>query len=171
MKIRDLLVSAVFAALMCVISPFSFFIGAIPISLATFMVYLSGGALGAKRGTIAVFLYVALGALGLPVFSGFGGGIGQIAGVTGGYILGYILCGFTVGLMTEKIKKKWSYPVSMTIGTALCYGIGLIWFMLQTKINLCGAFLSGVLPFLLGDAIKIIFASILSVRLKNVLKG
>lgn len=167
MKIRNLTISAVFTALICIIAPFTIPIGPIPISLATFMVYLCAGVLGAKRGTLAVIVYIALGAVGLPVFSGLEGGLQKIAGVTGGYIIGYIPCAFVIGLMTDKIKGKWVYPISMVIGTALCYAVGLIWFMYQTKMNLWSAILVCVLPFLVGDCIKIVCASILAVKIKK----
>lgn len=167
MKIKSLTKCAVFAALLCIIAPFSLFVGAVPVSLATFGVYLCGGALGGRKAVAAIAVYVLLGAVGLPVFSGFEGGFQKLAGLTGGYLIGYILCGFIVGEMTGKIKKFWSYPISMVLGTIACYGTGVAWFMCQTKVSLTAALSVCVLPFLIGDIIKITAASLLGFQLKR----
>ena len=86
--VRNMAFIAVMAALICVAAPFAVPMpGLVPISLATFAVYLAGGILGAKKGTIAVLIYVLLGAVGLPVFSGGAGGFAKLFGVSGGYII------------------------------------------------------------------------------------
>lgn len=158
--------TALFAAILCIISPFTIPLGVIPISLATFGVYLSGAVLGFRRGCSAVLVYIALGTAGLPVFSGFSGGLAKLGGVTGGYIIGYILCAAAVGLITERRRNSFIfYPLSMLIGTALCYAFGTAWFIYLTHTNLYAALLTCVIPFLIGDAIKIAAASILSFRL------
>ena len=90
MKTRDLTLTALFAAILCVAAPFSIPVGPIPITLATFAIYLAAIVLGKKYGTLAVVIYILLGAVGLPVFSGFSGGFQKIVSATGGYIIGYI---------------------------------------------------------------------------------
>ena len=120
-RTKDLTLTALFAALLCVISPFAVSIGPISITLATFGAYLSGAALGAKRASVAVAIYLMLGFVGLPVFSGFSGGIQKLFSATGGYLVGYIPCAAMTGLFADKFKKPWDCPVGMAVGTAVLY--------------------------------------------------
>lgn len=167
-KIKSLCVTALFAAVICIMAPFSLTIQSlVPISLATFAVYLAGGMLEYKNAVTAVVVYILLGAVGLPVFSSFSGGIQKLFGVTGGYIIGYIPLVFIVSFMCGKIKGKWVYPVSMVLGTVVLYLVGTAWFMVQTKSALVPALTSCVLPFLLGDALKIAGASVVSVLTRD----
>ena len=109
MKTRDIVLIGVFAAMICVFAPFSVPVGPIPVSLASFAVYIAS-ALGAKKGCAAVGIYILIGALGLPVFSGFSGGISKIAGLTGGYIIGYMFCALLSGIIIERAgNKKWLF--------------------------------------------------------------
>lgn len=161
---------AIFAAIICIAAPFSVPLpGLIPISLATFAVYLAGAMLGAKRGTIAVVVYILLGAVGLPIFSGFSGGFAKLLGVTGGYIIGYIPCAMITGIFADmqKGKKALNIPVGMILGTLACYVFGTAWFMIFTKTDLVTSLMSCVVPFLIGDAIKIAAATAISAPLKS----
>ena len=169
MKVRDMCLTALMTALICIAAPLSIpLTGLVPISLATLTVYLAGALLGAKKGTLAVALYILIGAAGLPVFSGFSGGVQKLVGVTGGYIVGYLPCAAVIGFAVERWgERKWVYPVSMVAGTALCYIVGTAWFMFQMKVNLAGALASCVIPFLPGDAAKIVVASVLGVALRK----
>lgn len=162
---------AVLAAILCLIAPLSLPAGAIPISLATFAVYLIASCVKTKHSVGAVIVYILLGAFGLPVFSAFTGGFHCIAGITGGYIIGYIPCALIIGLLIGKFEnKKFAYPVSMILGTSACYLTGTAWYMLQTNSSLSAAMLTCVVPFLLGDAVKIAAASFLSIPLRKRLK-
>ena len=158
-KIRDLTVTAVFAAILCIISPFSIPIGPVGITVAPFGVYLSGAVLGWKRGGIAVAVYLILGFIGLPVFSGFMGGIQRLAGPTGGYLVGYIPCAVITGLFADRISKKWAAPVGMLLGTATLYAFGTAWFCVMSGTGVLPALGTCVLPFLPGDAVKIACAA------------
>lgn len=170
-RTRELVYTALMAALLCVCAPFTLNIGPIPLSLASLAVYLCAGLLGMTRGTAAVAVYVALGAVGVPVFSGFSGGAAKIVGPTGGYIIGYIPCVFVAALIIYMCKQKiWSYPVGMVAGTAVLYALGTAWYCIQTSTDLLTALKFCVLPFLIGDAIKIAAATLLSIRLRSVLK-
>ena len=170
MKTKDLTLIAVMAALICIAGPLSIAVGPIPLSLASFAVYMAGAVLGAKKGTAAVGLYLLIGIVGIPVFSGFSGGFQKLAGVTGGYLLGYLPCAFLTGLGAEKAAgKKWFLPVMMAAGTLVLYVIGTVWFMAQTGNALGGALSTCVLPFLPGDAAKIIAASLLAVPVRKAL--
>ena len=171
MKTKDMTLTAVSAALICVAGPLSVSAGPVPLSLATFAVYLAGAVLGKKRGVIAAALYLAIGAVGVPVFSGFTGGFQKLAGVTGGYLLGYLPCAFLTGIGAEKAAAKksagWMLPAMMAAGTALLYLIGTIWFMAQTGNNAAGALGLCVLPFLPGDAVKIAAVTLLSAPVRR----
>lgn len=166
-RIRAMCVTAVFAALICIAAPFSVNIGSlVPISLATLAVYIVSGLLDAKKAVAAVAVYILLGAVGLPVFSGFSGGIQKLLGVTGGYIIGYLPMALIVSLMTCKMKKKYIYPVSMILATAVLYLIGTVWFIVQTESAVPAALMSCVVPFIPGDLVKIAAASVLCINLK-----
>ena len=156
---------ALFSAIICILAPFSFNVGVIPITLGTFAVYLAGALLGSKKGVIAVAVYILLGAVGLPVFSGFNGGFGVLLGMTGGYIIGYIPMALLTGLFAEKRKKL--LPVGMVLGTLACYVFGTAWFVISTGSALVPALELCVLPFLIGDAIKMIAVSAIAIPLKS----
>ena len=99
MKTKDMTLVAVMAALICVAGPLTVAVGPIPLSLCSFAVYLAGAVLGVKRGALAVALYLLIGAIGVPVFSGFSGGLQKLVGVTGGYLAGYLICAALTGLV------------------------------------------------------------------------
>ena len=162
---------AVMAALICIAGPLSLAVGPIPLSLATFAVYMAGAVLGAKRGTVATGLYLLIGLIGVPVFSGFGGGFQKLAGVTGGYLVGYLPCAFLTGIGAENRsgRGRWFLPAMMTAGTLVLYLLGTFWFMLQTGNTLSGALSLCVIPFLPGDAVKIIAATLLTVPVRRAL--
>ena len=163
--------TALMTALMCIAAPLTVPIGPVPVSLATLAVYLAGALLGARRGMVTVGVYILIGAVGMPVFSGFRGGLHQLAGVTGGYLVGYLLCAGTVGFCVERWGgKNWIFPLSMLLGTVLCYAAGMAWFMFQTKLGPVESLASCVLPFLPGDAIKIAMASVLGIAMRKRLK-
>lgn len=168
MKVRDITMTALFAALICVCAPWSIPIGPVPISLATFAVYLAAAILGWKKGCIAVIIYVLLGAVGIPVFSGFSGGVQKIVSMTGGYIVGYIPCALITGLFADKISKAWSYALGMIVGTAALYVLGTAWFIILAECTLAYALTVCVVPFLFGDAIKIVCAALLTAELRPV---
>lgn len=164
---KEMCVTAIFAALICIAAPFSVNIGSlVPISLATLAVYIVSGMLDVKCSVAAVAVYIMLGAVGLPVFSGFSGGVQKLFGVTGGYIIGYLALAGIVSLMTSKINKKYIYPLSMLLGTVVLYLIGTVWFIVQTKSAVGAALMSCVVPFIPGDLVKIAVASVLCINLK-----
>ena len=171
MKTRDMTLTAVMAALICVAGPLTVAIGPIPLSLASFAVYLAGAVLGRRRGTLAVLLYLLIGSAGLPVFSGFSGGFQKLAGVTGGYLIGYLPCAFIAGLGACEQKPVWCLPMCMAAGTAALYILGTAWFMAQTGNGLAAALGLCVLPFLPGDAIKIAAATLISKPIRNAIKN
>ena len=92
-------VTALMAAVMCVLGPLTVPIGAVPISLANFVICLTAWLLGPKFGTLSVAVYLCIGLIGVPVFSGYGAGLAKLAGPTGGYLVGYLLLAL-IGLFT-----------------------------------------------------------------------
>lgn len=165
MKTKDITLISVMAALVCVAGPLS--LGEpVPISLCSFAVYLAGAILGWKKGPLAVLVYLLIGAIGVPVYAGFSAGFSKIAGVTGGYLVGYIPCALLTGLAVKdgqmKPEKPWLLPMMMVAGTAALYLIGTAWFMAQTGNGLAASLAMCVLPFLPGDAVKIVAATLLA---------
>lgn len=168
MKAQRIALTGILAAIICLLAPLSIPTGAIPISLATFAIYIIACTVKAKNSVSAVIIYILLGAIGLPVFSSFRGGVHVIAGVTGGYIIGYIPCTIIISFLTEKFEsKKWIYPASMVLGTLICYLIGTLWYMWQAKNGFTAALAVCVVPFIVGDIIKISAASAIGITLRK----
>lgn len=149
----------------------------VPFTLQTFAVFLAVSILGGKRGTLAVVVYVLLGAIGVPVFAEFTGGIGIILGNTGGYIIGFIFSALVMWMMESLFGKKlWVQGISMVLGMLACYAVGTAWFMFVYMRDTGAVGLSTVLgwcvvPFIIPDAIKIALALTLSNALKKPLAG
>lgn len=167
-RVRNMCETAMMAALLCAVAPMSVPAGAIPFTLATFGVCLCGALLGSRRGTAAVGVYLLIGAAGLPVFSGYAGGLQKLAGATGGYLIGYLPCAWIIGLAADRYSgKRWMLSAAMIAGTAVCYAVGTAWFMRLTGASLKASLAGCVVPFLPGDAVKIAAASALSSALRS----
>lgn len=162
-RIKRITYVAIFAAIISVISPWSIKIGAVPITLATFTIYLTGSVTKKFDGLMATLIYIVIGLIGLPVFSSFNSGIGVVVGPTGGYLVGYLPGVLVITLITSINKKKFFlYPIAMILGTFIWYTLGTIWYMILTNNSLIHALTVCVIPFLIFDLIKIIIASIVS---------
>ena len=131
-KTYDIVYIAVFAVIMAICSWISI-PTAVPFTLQTFGVFIAVGVLGGKRGTLSILVFILLGAIGVPVFAGFSGGIGVLAGTTGGYIIGFLFSALVMWAM-EKLpgKKSVMQIVSMIVGLIVCYAFGTAWFMIVT---------------------------------------
>ena len=169
-KSFDISIIAFFAVLTAVCSQISIPLPftPIPLNLALFSVFMSGNILGSKKGAVSQAIYVLLGCIGLPVFANLSGGIGILAGPTGGYIIGYIATSFIVGLFAQAKNSYIITGFSMTLGLIACYFLGTAWFVLTTQHGIWEALLLCVIPFLFADALKIVLAAVLSHRLKKV---
>jgi biotin transport system substrate-specific component len=132
----------------------------VPMTMQTFVVLVLGVAYGWRLAGATVLLYLAQGALGLPVFAG-GGGIAYMAGPTGGYLAGFLLAAVAVGWLAERgwARSAPSTLAAMLIGTAIIFGCGIAW--LSTLIGLPQAVSAGLVPFLLSEAVKIALATAL----------
>lgn len=167
----DLVMTAMFSALIAVFSLISIPVGAVPVTLQTLAVCFAAGMLGLKRGIISVVIYILLGAIGLPVFAGMTGGFGVIAGPLGGYIVGFILTAAVVGFSADRWGRRLlPLALSMAVGILLCYAIGTAWFMTVTGRGFAESLMMCVVPFLLPDAVKLALAALLVNRLYPVIK-
>lgn len=171
-KTYDIVYIAVFAVIMAICSWISI-PAAVPFTLQTFGVFVAVGVLGGKRGTLSILVFILLGAIGVPVFAGFSGGIGVLAGTTGGYIIGFLFSALVMWAM-EKIpgKKSVIQILSMAVGLIVCYAFGTVWFMavyMKTSgpVGLMAVLGWCVIPFIIPDIIKIVMAYGLSRKLKK----
>ena len=171
-KTYDIVYIGVFAVLMAICSWISI-PTVIPFTLQTFAVFLTVGVLGGRRGSLAVLVYILLGAIGIPVFSGFTGGMGIILNNTGGYIIGFIFTALVMWAMEKMLgRKTWILALSMVIGLAVCYAFGTVWFMVVYTRDMGAVGLATVLgwcviPFIIPDIIKIVLAVLLSRRISR----
>lgn len=176
MSTKSLTFTALLAALICVLSPLSVSIGPIPLSFGSLAVYIAACLLDKKHGTLAVAVFIALGMVGVPVFSGYRGGFGIIAGLTGGYILGYLPLAFLTGVFVDKWEKHWwAYPLGMFVGTVALYTFGTAWFLIVTAIDtgsadFGAAMMACVVPFLIGDTVKIVATTALCFKLRFLIR-
>jgi biotin transport system substrate-specific component len=133
----------------------------VPITGQTFAVLLLAALYGSKRGPVTVITYLALGVAGIPVFAGAIAGIAPLIGPTGGYLAGFLAAAYLVGLLSERgwDRKPWSAAVSMIIGNAIIYALGVLW--LAYYVGWGKVLATGVLPFIPGDIIKIGLATML----------
>lgn len=171
-NITDLALIALFTAVMAVCSWISI-PATVPFTLQTFGVFLTCGLLGGKRGTITVIIYLLLGAIGIPVFSGFTGGIGHLIGPTGGYIIGFVFAALIIWA-SENLTGDRALALSMVLGLVVCYAFGTAWFMTvytrtAESISLMTALGWCVFPYIIPDAAKIFLAILLCRRLRPVL--
>ena len=167
-RTQDIAACALMAALLAVCSQIQIPLPAVPINLALFAVHLTGALLGMKRGGLSVLAYVLLGIVGIPVFAGFKAGPAVLFGKTGGYILGYILCALIVGFLSRRWGVSFAkLCAAMAIGVVVCYAFGTVWFMVLTGMNLMTSLTYCVIPFLPGDAVKIVLAALLTLRLRG----
>lgn len=171
-EIKKYVYVALMAVLICVCSwitiPF-----VVPFTMQTFAVFCSLLLLGGKRGTAAIGLYLFMGLIGLPVFSGFRGGVGHLIGPTGGYVIGFLFSGIIYTLMEPLLSKRKVFRwMALALALIICYLIGTLWFItiygIQDKnysflsaLNLC------VLPFIVPDGIKMVLSVIVCSRIKK----
>lgn len=156
--------SSLFAALLAVCAWICIPVGDIAVTLQTFGVALALLLLGGKWGTVSIGIYLLLGMVGLPVFSGFRGGIGALAGVTGGFLWGFLAS----GLIFWGLERLGKFP-ALTAALLGCYICGCGWFYLYSGGGLWIILLRCVIPFLIPDALKLWLACSLSRRLKKVI--
>lgn len=167
-RVYPLVMTAVMAAVICAVAPFALPVGPIPITLGTLVMYLAGYVLGGKRAGAAVLVYVLLGAVGVPVFNGFTGGLGVVAGPTGGYIVGFIPLALLSGLAVERFPDSRVLQFAgMILATAVLYALGTAWYCVQAGKTLGVALGACVFPFIPGDLAKMVVALVLGPVLRE----
>ena len=175
LKTREITYVGLFVAVMAVCSWISVPM-TIPFTMQTFAVFLTVALLGTRLGTITVAAYMLLGAVGLPVFSGFKGGLGVLMGPTGGYIIGFIFTALITGTMIERFGRgRIMMAAAMLVGLAVCYAFGTVWFLkvyANTKgaVSVATALGWCVIPYILPDCVKILLAVTIAERLGKSMK-
>lgn len=160
---------ALVTALICIFAPMSVPIGPIPISLTNLVLYFAIYITGSKGTTISFIVYLLLGIVGLPVFSGYSGGLGKFVGPTGGYLVGFIFITVLSGIIFERSKGKLRIPLtilSMVISTGICYIFGTLWFIKQMDCDFSYALSVCVYPFIPFDLGKIGIGTLLGLSVR-----
>lgn len=159
MNIKKLTSIALMTAVICILAPLSIPIGAVPISFTNLAVYFAVYLLGTKYATYSYLIYYLIGLVGLPVFSGFTGGIGKAVGPTGGCLIGFFFMAIISGIFIEKFKdSRIMQLLGMVLGTVVVYILGTLWFSFVMDKTLAQSFMICVAPFIIGDLVKMIIA-------------
>ncbi len=173
-KIYRLTLTGVMAAVLCVLGPLSIPIplSPVPLSLTNFAVLLTASLLGWKWGTASCAVYLLLGVVGVPVFSGFAGGAAKLLGPTGGYLVGFLFLSVIGGLFVETFEgKRWLAALGMGLGMLVNNLFGTAWLACLMQIGFGQAFMMGVAPYIVGDLMKLIAALLLGSTLRRRLKA
>ncbi len=160
-------------AVTCILGPLSIVIpiSAVPISFTNLAIYISVMILGWKKGTISYLIYLLIGFAGIPVFSSFTSGPAKLLGPTGGYLIGFIFMAMIAGFFIDKFPGKiYMYITGMILGTVVTYAFGSGWLAYQADMTFKAALLVGVVPFILGDIVKIVIAAFLGTAIKKQIK-
>lgn len=170
-KTIDIVTVSLAAALMCICSWIQI-PSAVPFTLQTFAVFFIALVLGARKGLAAMLIYILLGIVGLPVFSGFQSGAGALLGATGGFVMGFVLSVLIVGLSAD--RKGLSLPfviIGLTVGVAVCYVTGTLWYaFVYGDGNILGAMAVCVVPFIIPDIIKVTLALIIAKKVSPIIR-
>ncbi|MGM9903559.1 hypothetical protein A5844_001055 [Enterococcus sp. 10A9_DIV0425] len=167
-SLKELILAAEFAAIIAVLSQFTIPLGLIPLTGQTFAIGLTATFLGKRTGTIAVFIYLLLGLIGLPVFSGMTGGIGVLFGPSGGYLLGFLLQSLAIGWIIEKTSPRFPKAwFANMVGALLALITGTSWLAISSSLPLQTAILSGFVPFLFPELLKSTGAAYLGILLRK----
>ena len=158
---KDLVLTALFAALTAVLAQIQLPIGPVPFNLAVFGAFLAGMLLEPAWAAASMGVYMLLGAVGIPVFAGFMGGPAVLLGKTGGYVIGYIFIALATALAVKRSGKLPVIGAAMLAGLLVCYGFGTAWFMAVTGADRVSALGWRVLPFIVPDVCKGVLACVL----------
>lgn len=167
---RDLGQIVTFAALIAALTVIGTIpLGVVPLTLQTLGVLLAGAVLGARKGALAVALYLAVGAIGVPVFAGGASGIAAFVGPTGGFLLGFVLAAWLVGFLTERIMPAYPFwrALGVTVlGSASVYLIGIPWLVVTLGTPAVVASLAVFIP---GDLLKAVLAVVIATSVHRAL--
>ena len=170
LTIKHMVQCGICAALMAISAWLSIPMPQVSFTMQSFSVFFALGLLGGRRGCVSIFIYLLMGAVGLPVFSGFRGGLGVLLGVTGGYIWGFLAAGLIYWFFTAIFGDKFSVRLSaVAVGMLACYGCGTAWYLYLYGGNFWAVLAVCVVPYLIPDGVKIALAVSLAGRLKQVI--
>lgn len=167
-----LVLPALMTAIICILAPLSIPIpvSPVPISLTNLILYIGIFILPWKQLCVSYIIYMLLGICGLPVFSGFSGGIGKLAGPTGGYLIGFLFLALIGGLFMERAKGGFSIPIILSgliLGSLVNYLLGTLWLSFQMNLSFIQGLFAGVIPYLPADILKMILAIIVGPQLQK----
>lgn len=170
---KDLVLTGMFTAIICVLSQLSIPIQPIPFTLSLFAIFLTGAILPPRYALMSVLAYLLLGVFGLPVFAGLKGGLHVLTGMTGGYLMAYPLMALCTSLfykISGKKVKLFSLILGMVLALILCYTIGSLWFAYITDTSFSYALSVCVVPFVLFDLVKIGLAAFTGLLIKRLIR-
>lgn len=172
-KTAALTLISLMTAVTCILGPLSIVIpiSPVPISFTNLAIYFSAIILGRKKGTISYIVYLMIGFIGIPVFSGFTSGPAKLLGPTGGYLIGFIFMALIAGFFVDRFPSKtFIHITGMVLGTIITYILGTGWLAYQANMTFKAALFAGVIPYIPGDIVKIIIATILGTAIKKRVK-
>ncbi len=158
MNTKRIVLIGLMTAVICVLGPVSFPlpISPVPVSLGVLGILLAAYLLGMKWGTVSCLGYLLIGLVGMPVFTGFSGGVGKVLGPTGGYLIGYIFLSLFTGFFVGKWPSKWPLHLTgMILGTMAMYLFGTIWLGYLMKCSFLEALWLAVIPYIPAELVKI----------------
>ncbi len=174
LTVYQMTLTGMMTALLCILGPLSVAVpvSPVPISLGSLGMYLAAAVLGRHLGTLSCLLYLLIGMIGLPVFSGYTGGAGRLLGPTGGYLVGFAFLVLIAGCFTGRFSQdRWKSrlwaALGMVLGTAVLYFLGTFWLACLSGISFYEALWAGVIPFIPGDIVKILAAVLLGTPLRG----
>lgn len=171
-KLRMMITSALFAAIIGVLAQMTIPLPLVPITGQTLAIGLAATILGARYGTLSVVLYLCMGAIGMPVFAEMKAGLGIIMGPTGGYLIGFIPTAFIIGYFLEKTSFTLKNAIiANVIGMFVALFFGTVWLKVIADISWTAAFVGGFAPFLIGGILKALMASWVGIAVRNRLKS
>ncbi|MDO0823061.1 biotin transporter BioY [Desulfosporosinus nitroreducens] len=171
-SLRRMVYASMFGALTAAGSLITIPMQPVPITLQTLFTGLAGVLLGGYAGALSQVVYVLLGVIGLPVFSGGKAGLGTLMGPTGGYLIGFIVAAYVIGKMVEAKKEPglaW-LGLSLVVGNLVIYTLGVAQLSLVAHLSIPKALLAGVVPFLVGDVLKLVATALIGLKLRNQVK-
>lgn len=170
-NVKPMIYAALFAAITAIGALIEIPIPVVPLTLQVFFVLLAGLVLGSRWAGTGMAVYLLLGIIGFPVFSGGSSGIGTILGPTGGYLIGFVPAAFVTGRITELFGRSAPAAVcAMIAGLAIIYLLGILQLSIVAGLTVRESIGIGVLPFLFGDSVKLAAALIVSRRIEYVIE-
>lgn len=167
-NVRPLIYVAFCAAIIAVLAQITIPLPLVPITGQTLAIGLVVTILGKKLGTQAVILYALLGAIGLPVFTAFSGGLGVLVGPTGGYIVGFIPTAWIMGMYLEKFGETYAHAIiANVIGMFITLAFGAVWLKIAADLSWTAALASGIIPFLATGVLKAVLAASIGLTVKR----